>query len=98
MYRGIHLVDFFFGASNLKKKCAKVKVRHQYQGHRWQICHSVNNTVGKFATRVNDTGGKFSHLYCWFIRVANLPPVSMIPASNLSPVAHNGDNIGLPAP
>jgi hypothetical protein len=39
MYRRIHLVDFFL-ALQIKKKSVKVKVRHQYQGHRG----------GKFAT------------------------------------------------
>jgi hypothetical protein len=54
------------------------------------IFASVVNTGGKFATGVNDAGGK-------------LPPVSATPAANLplvllTPVANNGNNIRLQTP
>jgi hypothetical protein len=45
----------------------------------------VVDTSGKFATGVNDAGGK-------------LPPVSTTPAANLPPVANNGKNIRLQIP
>ncbi len=54
------------------------------------IFGSVVDTGGKFATGVNDPGGK-------------LPPVSMTPVANLSPVSttpveNNGNNIRLQIP
>jgi hypothetical protein len=54
------------------------------------IFASVVDTGGKFATGVNDTGGK-------------LPPVSATPVANLPPVsltqvANNGNNIRLQIP
>jgi hypothetical protein len=42
----------------------------------------VNDTGSKFAAGGNDTGG-------------NLPPVLTTPATNLPPVANNGNNIRL---
>ncbi len=69
----------------------QVKVHHRYQRHRWQIFHrcqrhrwqiaaGINDTGGKFATGINDNGGKFSLVL--LIPVANLPPVSTLPAAN----------------
>jgi hypothetical protein len=59
---------------------------------------STTHTGGKFATGINDTGGKFCHRYrcCFFILVA----VSTILSENLlpvstTPVANNGNNIRL---
>jgi hypothetical protein len=56
----------------------------------------VVDTGGKFATGVNDTGGKFCRRYQrhrWkFDTGGNLPPVTM------TPVANNGYNIRLLRP
>jgi hypothetical protein len=41
------------------QRYSQVKVQHRYQRHRWQICTSVNNTGGKFASVVNYTVGNF---------------------------------------
>jgi hypothetical protein len=39
----------------------QVKVHHQFQRHQQQICHQcVNYTSAKFATGINNTGGKFA--------------------------------------
>ncbi len=52
------------------------------------IFASVVDTGGKFATGVNDAGGKLPPVST----AANLPPVS------LPPVANNGNNIRLQTP
>ncbi len=48
----IKTVSNFFENS---MRYSHVKVDHRYQQH---------NTRGKFATGINDTGGKFCHLFC----------------------------------
>jgi hypothetical protein len=35
-----------------------VEICHRYQRHRWKFATGINDTGGKFATGVNDTGGK----------------------------------------
>jgi hypothetical protein len=46
-----------------------------------------NDTGRKFSHRVNEAGVNDTN--------GNLPPVSMTPAVNLTPVANNGNNIRL---
>ncbi len=67
------IVSNFFKYS---RRYSQVKVHHRYQRHRWQICHryqwhrrknfttgfaTVVDTVGKFPTSANNTGGKFAN-------------------------------------
>ncbi len=61
------------------RRYSRVKVRHRYQRHRWQICHRYQRQWRQIFT-------PFS--LALLIPVANLPPVSTIPASNLPPVAN----------
>ncbi len=93
------------------RRYSQVKVHHRCQRHQWQICHRyqrhrwqhfatsspcVVDTGGKFATGVNETGGK---KFAAGVKAAGgkLPPVSMTPVS-LTPVANNGNNIRLQIP
>ncbi len=52
------------GSFQIFLKIRGVKVHHRYQRfplccwHRWQIATGINDTGGKFATVVFDTGGK----------------------------------------
>ncbi len=58
------------------------------QWHRWQICHRCCWYQWRFGTGVVDTGGKFSPVS--LTPVANLPPVSTIQGelvANLTPVS-----------
>ncbi len=104
------IISNFFENS---RRYSQVKVHHQCQRHRWQICHrcqiaaGINDTGGKFSTGINDTGGKFCHqfpLCCWLHDAGGkLPPISTPPAANLppvslTPVANNGNNIRLQTP
>ncbi len=60
----IRVISNFFENS---RRYSQVKVHHRCQRHRWQ-CHWHRDTGGKFATGINDTGGKFCHqfrLCCW---------------------------------
>ncbi len=70
----IRIISNFFKNS---RRYSQVKVHHRCQRHRWQICHqcqwhrwqiTAGINDGKFATGINDTGGKFCHqfpLCCW---------------------------------
>ncbi len=72
----IGIISNFFENS---RRYSQVKVHQRCQRHRWQICHHsqwhrwqiapvINVTGVKFATGINDTGGKFCHqflLCCW---------------------------------
>jgi hypothetical protein len=67
----------------------------------YTIFASVVDTSGKFATGVNDAGGKLPPVSA--TPAANLPPVSTTPTANLppvstTPVANNVNNIRLQTP
>ncbi len=54
-WNSIKTVTNFFENS---RRYSLDKVHRRYQQHRWQIDNGINDTIGKFATGVNDTGGK----------------------------------------
>jgi hypothetical protein len=65
----IRINSNFFGNS---RRYSQVKVHHQCQRHRWQICHPGVNDTGGILLPVSKT------------LAANLPPVSTTPAANIT--------------
>ncbi len=71
----IRTVSNFF--ENLRRY-SQVKVHHQYQRHRWQICHRCQRHQRQILPPV---------YLVLMIPAANLPPVSTTPAAILPPVS-----------
>jgi hypothetical protein len=56
----IRAVSNFFENS---RRYSQLKVDHRYQRHRCKFASGVNDTGGKITAGINDTGGKFCHQF-----------------------------------
>ncbi len=92
----ITAVSNFFENS---RRYSQLKVYHRCQRHRWQICHRCQRHRRQNCRRFQRHRWQIlpPASLVLLIQVANLPPVSTIPAANL-PMANNGINIRLQIP